>query len=110
MDHQRAFCLIKRLVCVNHTTNTSTGITQKEAVGATFVKENKTLLTKLIMKNITELKGHWNETKGKLKQKFAMLTDNDVLLTDGKQDEMLGRIQQKLGKTKEEIQKIISEI
>lgn len=62
------------------------------------------------MKNLTELKGNWNETKGILKQKFAMLTDNDLLLIDGKQDEMLGRIQIKLGKTKEEVQKLISEL
>ena len=62
------------------------------------------------MKNMTELKGNWNETKGILKQKFAMLTDNDLLLVEGKQDEMLGRIQAKLGKTKEEIQKLISEL
>ncbi|MDP2387810.1 MAG: CsbD family protein [Bacteroidota bacterium] len=62
------------------------------------------------MKNKTELKGNWNETKGILKQKFAMLTDNDLLLEEGKQDEMLGRIQIKLGKTKEEIQKLISEL
>ena len=62
------------------------------------------------MKNITEIKGTWNETKGKLKQKFAMLTDNDVLLIEGKEDEMLGRLQGKLGKTKEEIHKIISEL
>ncbi|MBK6834317.1 MAG: CsbD family protein [Bacteroidetes bacterium] len=62
------------------------------------------------MKNITELKGDWNETKGKLKQKFALLTDNDLLLVEGKQDEMLGRIQIKLGKTKEELHKLISEL
>ncbi|CAN5422374.1 hypothetical protein BH10BAC1_BH10BAC1_02370 [soil metagenome] len=62
------------------------------------------------MKNITELKGTWNETKGKLKQKFAILTDSDVLLVEGKQDEMLGRLQTKLGKTKAEIQKLISEL
>jgi uncharacterized protein YjbJ (UPF0337 family) len=62
------------------------------------------------MKNTTELKGNWNETKGKLKQKFAMLTDNDLLLVEGKQDEMLGRIQVKLGKTKEELHKLISEL
>ena len=60
------------------------------------------------MANTTELKGNWNETKGKLKQKFAMLTDNDLLLLEGKQDEMLGRLQIKLGKTKEEIHKLIS--
>ncbi len=62
------------------------------------------------MKNLTELKGNWNETKGILKQKFAVLTDNDLLLIEGKQDEMLGRIQVKLGKTKEEVQKLISEL
>ena len=62
------------------------------------------------MKNITELKENWNETKGKLKQKFAMLTDSDVLFVEGKKDEMLGRLQIKLGKTKEEIQKIIAEL
>jgi uncharacterized protein YjbJ (UPF0337 family) len=59
------------------------------------------------MNNI-ELKGNWNEIKGKLKQKFATLTDNDLLLIEGKQDEMLGRIQAKLGKTKEEIKSLIS--
>ena len=60
------------------------------------------------MTNLTELKGNWNETKGKLKQKFAILTDSDLLLIEGKQDEMLGRLQAKLGRTKEEIHKIIS--
>lgn len=62
------------------------------------------------MITLTEIKGNWNETKGKLKQKFAMLTDNDLLLVEGKQDEMLGRLQAKLGKTKEEIHKLISEL
>jgi len=62
------------------------------------------------MKDLTELKGNWNETKGKLKQKFADLTDNDVLMEEGKQDEMLGRLQIKLGKTKEELHKIINEL
>jgi uncharacterized protein YjbJ (UPF0337 family) len=62
------------------------------------------------MKNITELKGNWNEIKGKLKQKFSMLTDNDLLFVEGKQDEMLGRLQVRLGKTKEEIHKLISEL
>jgi uncharacterized protein YjbJ (UPF0337 family) len=63
-----------------------------------------------VMKNITQLKGNWNETKGKLKQKFALLTDSDLLLIEGKQDEMLGRLQTRLGKTKEEINRIISEL
>jgi uncharacterized protein YjbJ (UPF0337 family) len=62
------------------------------------------------MKNTTELMGNWNETKGKLKQKFALLTDNDVMMVEGKQDEMLGRLQVRLGKTKEEIYKLIAEL
>lgn len=59
------------------------------------------------MKNLTELKGNWLETKGKLKQQFAILTDDDLLLIDGKQDEMIGRLQARLGKTKEEIHTLI---
>jgi uncharacterized protein YjbJ (UPF0337 family) len=60
------------------------------------------------MQNTTEFKGNWNETKGKLKQKFSMLTDDDLLLVDGKMDELYGRLQIKMGKTKEEIRKLIS--
>ena len=56
------------------------------------------------------LEAKWNEVKGKLKQKYALLTDDDVLLVEGKKDELLGRLQTKLGKTKEEIQKIISDL
>ena len=62
------------------------------------------------MKNITELKGSWKEVKERLKQKFATLTDSDVLFVEGKQEEMLGRMQIKLGKTKEEILRLIAEI
>ena len=62
------------------------------------------------MKTTTEFAGDWNEAKGKLKQKFALLTDDDVLLTEGKFDELFGRLQQKLGKTKEELHKLISEL
>ncbi|MBN2807124.1 MAG: CsbD family protein [Prolixibacteraceae bacterium] len=58
--------------------------------------------------NTTELNGNWNEQKGKLKQKYASLTDNDLLFAEGKKEEMLGRLQVKLGKTKEELHKIIS--
>ncbi len=61
------------------------------------------------MKTLTELKGNWNETKGKLKQQFATLTDDDLLFEEGKEDELLGRLQKKLGKTKEEVQKFIYE-
>ncbi len=62
------------------------------------------------MANLTELKGNWNETKGKLKQKYATLTDDDTLLIEGKQDELLGRLQVKLGFTKAEIHKIVSQL
>jgi uncharacterized protein YjbJ (UPF0337 family) len=62
------------------------------------------------MKNTTELKGNWKEIKGKLKQKFAILTDDDLLLIEGKHDEMFGKLQAKLGKKKEEIHKLISEL
>jgi uncharacterized protein YjbJ (UPF0337 family) len=60
--------------------------------------------------NTTEVKGNWNEQKGKLKQKFAVLTDNDLLFEKGKKEEMLGKLQVKLGKTKEELHKIIEEL
>jgi uncharacterized protein YjbJ (UPF0337 family) len=62
------------------------------------------------MNNLTELKGNWNEIKGKLKQKFGLLTDSDLLFIEGKQDEMLTRLQTKLGRTKAEVHKIISEL
>ena len=65
---------------------------------------------KFISMNTTEVKGNWNEQKGKLKQKFAVLTDNDLMYEEGKQDEMYGRLQIKLGKTKEELHKIISSL
>jgi uncharacterized protein YjbJ (UPF0337 family) len=52
-----------------------------------------------------ELKGNWNEIKGKLKQKYAQLTDDDLTFAEGKDDKLLGRLQQRLGKTKEEIRR-----
>ncbi len=50
-----------------------------------------------------QFKGSWNEVKGKLKQKYARLTDDDLTFAEGKDDELLGRLEQKLGKTKEEL-------
>jgi len=58
--------------------------------------------------NTTEATGNWNKTKGKLKQKFAGLTENDLMFAEGKKEEMIGRLQIKLGKTKEELLKIIA--
>lgn len=60
--------------------------------------------------NTTEVKGNWNEQKGKLKQKFAVLTDNDLMYDEGKKDEMLGKLQIILGKTKDELNKLISSL
>ncbi len=56
--------------------------------------------------NKIEVEGNWNEQKGKLKQKFANLTDDDLMFAEGKKDEMIGKLQIKLGRTKEELQNI----
>lgn len=56
------------------------------------------------------IKGNWNELAGKLKQQFANLTDDDLLYKNGKEEELLGRLQNKLGKTKEELHKIIGDL
>jgi uncharacterized protein YjbJ (UPF0337 family) len=50
-----------------------------------------------------DIKGNWNEIKGKLKQKYAQLTDDDLTFAEGKEDELMGRLQQRLGKKKEDI-------
>jgi uncharacterized protein YjbJ (UPF0337 family) len=63
----------------------------------------------LIMTNL-QIKGSWNEVKGKLKQKYGQLTDNDLTFADGKEDELLGRLQQKLGKSKEDLRKEIENL
>ena len=57
-----------------------------------------------------EMKGTWNETKGKLKQKYAELTDDDLMFAEGKEDELLGRLQKKTGETKEALRKTIGEL
>ena len=57
-----------------------------------------------------ELKGSWNEVKGKLKQKYAQLTDDDLAFAEGKDEELLGRLQQKLGKSKEDLRKEIGDL
>ena len=59
------------------------------------------------MTNIIELRGNWLEQRRKLKEKFAILTDDDLLYEQGNKEEMLEKVQVKLGKTKEELRKII---
>jgi uncharacterized protein YjbJ (UPF0337 family) len=56
-----------------------------------------------------KLKGSWKVLKGKLKQKYAELTDDDLAFAEGKEDELYGRLQQRLGKTREEIKKELKE-
>jgi uncharacterized protein YjbJ (UPF0337 family) len=56
------------------------------------------------------MKGNWNEIKGKLKQKYANLTDDDLKFAEGKEDELYGRLQQRLGKSKEELLEEIESI
>ena len=71
-----------------------------------FEKEQLVIYNLDIMPNSKEIKGNWNEFKGKLKQKFADLTDDDLLYEEGKEDEMWGKLQQKIGKTEKEIKSL----
>ena len=63
----------------------------------------------LSMTNL-QFKGSWNEVKGKLKQKYGQLTDNDLAFAEGKEDELLGRLQQRLGKSKDDLRKEIESL
>lgn len=55
------------------------------------------------------IKGNWNEKKGKLKKKYAELTDDDLQYSEGKTDELIGRVQRKLGTSRDEAETIIRE-
>ena len=57
-----------------------------------------------------KLKGNWNQIKGKLKEEYADLTDNDLLYIEGKEDQLFGRLQEKLGKSKEEVHTLIDSL
>lgn len=57
-----------------------------------------------------KLKGTWNEVKGKIKQQYADLTDDDLLYEEGKEDELLGRIQKKTGKTRDQVVDWLNEL
>jgi uncharacterized protein YjbJ (UPF0337 family) len=60
--------------------------------------------------NKNEREGNWTELKGKLKKKYAALTDDDLMHEEGKKDIMMGRIQKKLGKSEAELKKIIDSL
>lgn len=57
-----------------------------------------------------KIQGDWNEAKGKLKQQYAQLTDEDLDYAEGKGDELVGRLQTKLGKAKHEVVKMLNEL
>ena len=57
-----------------------------------------------------QMQGNWNEIKGKLKQKYGQLTDDDMAFADGKEDELLGRLQKRLGRTKDELRAEIEDM
>ena len=57
-----------------------------------------------------KIKGNWNLVKGNLKQEYAELTDDDLLYEEGKEDELVGRIQKKVGKSKDEVENYINSL
>lgn len=57
-----------------------------------------------------KLQGNWNEIKGKIKQKYGNLTEDDLAYEEGKDDELLGRIQKKIGQSKEDVKKWIESL
>jgi uncharacterized protein YjbJ (UPF0337 family) len=67
----------------------------------------KTSINKYVKVNTSEITGTWEEQKGKLKQRFAVITNNDLMFAKGKKEEMFGRLQVILGKTRAELQSII---
>ncbi len=56
------------------------------------------------------IEGNWKELKGKLKEEYAELTDDDLTYEEGKEDQLIGNIQQKLGKAKDEVKAIINDL
>jgi len=60
--------------------------------------------------NKLEIKGNWNVAKGKLKQKWAQLTDDDLRYVEGQDDELLGRIQKRTGQTREVVEREVREL
>jgi uncharacterized protein YjbJ (UPF0337 family) len=60
--------------------------------------------------NKLKLRGTWNEAKGKLKQKYGELTDDDLMFAEGKEDELVGRLEKRLGKTKDEVRKELADL
>ena len=60
--------------------------------------------------NKTRLIGNWNELKGKLKKSYAQLTDKDLLYEEGREDELYGKLQKRLGKSQDEVERLIRDL
>jgi len=78
-------------------------------MSSTKGKTNGRLVRELFVMKL-QMKGSWNEIKGKLKQKYGQLTDDDLVFADGKEDELLGRLQKRLGRTKDELRAEIEDM
>jgi uncharacterized protein YjbJ (UPF0337 family) len=63
-----------------------------------------------VQMNTLSMKGNWNEIAGKLKQQYANLTDDDLLFKEGKEEELVGRLQKKLGTTREAVRTLIAKL
>lgn len=74
-----------------------------------YLGKNKNIKTIKDMSNL-KTKGNWNEVKGKLKQKYGELTDDDLTYAEGKEDELLGRIQKKTGRSKDQLREEIAKL
>jgi uncharacterized protein YjbJ (UPF0337 family) len=57
-----------------------------------------------------QLKGNWNTVKGKLKEKYGQLTDDDLMLVEGKEDQLIGKLQKALGKSKDEVNDLLKRL
>jgi len=76
--------------------------------GPRWLRDNQLILElRNVYMNKLQFKGSWNEVKGKLKQKYAQLTDDDLKYAEGKDDELIGRLQKKLGQSAEEVRRIL---
>jgi uncharacterized protein YjbJ (UPF0337 family) len=80
------------------------GLSSREASDLSCACETFITMNKL------QFKGGWNEVKGKLKQKYGQLTDDDLTFAEGKDEELLGRLQKRLGRSKEELRKEIESL
>ena len=68
------------------------------------------LIKKQNIMSALQLKGTWNEVKGKVKQAYGDLTDDDLVREEGKDDELLGKLQQKTGKGRDELVKWLNDL